>query len=230
MIEPGHSCYRDFALTSPVMAGESEISSFDCGIPHPDGYHISFNIWEWATGDVLLTGPDDDGIGEDIITRYQRSLDPCPEHHRWWHVGLYDGRAGIYEALPGEDVVLSPVWKWAGEKTIVHRLRLKDSDIDQATFDEAVHELRGGSYNMTRQIMMLLAVRAARRGIRMPALKGNYGGDALICSVFVERVLRHVAQREIFRDVEIVTPLDFAAHPGFESVPTYWQRYAAKMT
>ena len=73
---------------------------------------------------------------------------------------------------------------------------------------------------------MLLAARFARKKVGMTAWKSGDGSHGLICSTFVERVLRHTLKKEFHKDKEIVLPMDFAASPDFQSESTHWCRVA----
>lgn len=224
MIEPEDTCRRDtvFAETASQLV-QIDVQE-NCAILHPDGHEISYNLDDWATGDILLTGPDDQDVGIDVITGYQKRIDANINHHRWWHVGIFDGISNIYEALPEQHVIQTPVSVWAAEKPVIHRVRAKAMTIHQRDFDAAVQSLKSEAYEVTRHVSTLLVARAVRTGVRLPAMKRNYDGQALICSVFVERVLRHVTQKEIFKSIEIALPLDFAASGDFVSMPTVWRR------
>ena len=54
---------------------------------------------------------------------------------------------------------------------------------------------------------MLLAARFARKKVGMTAWKSGDGSHGLICSTFVERVLRHTLKMEFHKDKEIVLPV-----------------------
>jgi hypothetical protein len=235
MIIPDHSCTRSQLASHPIFSSDYPLKA-DCAFKYSDGSLVSYNLEDWATGDILLSGPF---VGQErfgptgisaahAVIFYQRQLDPVLAHHRWWHVGVYNGCGAIVEALPFRHVVHTPVGQWAAEKPSVHRLRLKGFQTDPDRLSHVFGDLENSSYQINTQIMKLLAMRLARTaGINRPLADG-YNGEALICSVFVERVLRHAAQREVFRDVEIVTPRDFAAHRDFESMPTFWCRYSSR--
>lgn len=189
---------------------------------HPSGCFVSLNFDEWVAGDVILSGSLLEEAGLEQITHYQSRFSQDPEIYRWWHVAIYAGKGVIWEALPGKDVTQTEVQTWVSRQYSIHRMRFKSTDFDNAGLEQALAEQADAEYKVNGHIKALLAARASRSKTPLPAWKRSYSGNELICSVFVERVIRQVAQQEVFRGMEIVIPMDFACHPEFDSTDTHW--------
>lgn len=224
MIDPSYTCLRNTVFTTNPQTLPTTARLPACDISLSDGTSVSFNMADWQIGDVVLTGPDLSSVGTDQITSYQKLLNGDPNLHRWWHVALYDGAGNLVEANQNVNVRNISVASWAASQVVTHRLRLATASIDQIAFQNAVAALSGQTYHASAQIMALLASRAARSELSLPAMKKPYNGDELICSVFVERVLRNTVNKELFPRKEIVVPLDYAASSDFISQPTFWCR------
>lgn len=172
----------------------------------------------------MLSGSLLEEAGSEQITRYQSLFCEDPELYRWWHVAIYDGDGFVWEALPGQNVIKSDVNDWVSTQYSIHRLRLADAEFSQSELMQALSEQADAQYKVNGHIKALLAARASRNKTPLPAWKNGYSGSDLICSVFVERVIRDLTSKEVFRNCEIVIPMDFACHPEIDSVDTHWCR------
>ena len=184
------------------------------------------NVSNWRAGDVVLSRTSK---LIDWVAIYQGAILPGKDAAKWNHVGVYDGTGFIWDANPHVHVQERSVGDYLLGKDEIAIVRVKEFAISSTELIGLLGDVAQTSYDMTSYAGLL--------SWRLMASALVYGNDlrqavdndapAVICSTFLERVLRHATAGQVFPDTPIVVPADYAVSTRFTHVPVAWHRLAA---
>lgn len=178
-----------------------------------DGW-VTPNLWDWRAADVILYSSDAKAFGsaQSAVVRAFQAGEVCDAAHaRWTHVGIFDGASAVWEANPGRNVSRRKITDVIAGRRLLQLRRLRGLSITNRQLYDAVRLHAEAKYD-------LLPIVVERIG----KLREPEDPRRAACSVFVNRVLVHLASRRLFKDVVHPTHAMFAASDLFENVPTQW--------
>lgn len=240
-IDPVGTCMRDEVFRNRTADLPETRFDLAWACPHPGGGLVSLNHDDWQPGDVLLGAHTSQiKMPGNVIRRFQERLDAREDVHRSHHVGIHTGGGFVFDAVPGRNVISWTITEWTRAYPVIHRLRPAGGPYDKQDLDAALADNMCSPYDI-RDMLGLLVARLGATTRAAQVRPDRYDGEKTICSVFVERVMRQLMKDrfrqltstdelptnedpEIFPDVPVALPMDFARSPLFESRPTFWCR------
>lgn len=179
------------------------------------------NVHEWRPGDVIVSRRN--RVGNKAITAYQQLLG-LKETALWSHVAIYAGDGFLWDATPGHHIQGRSTGEFVRTVVEFGVFRLIGPKLDAETLNRHIREQSTQRYNVGTYLFELasraIPFTGRRQDLKLPSA-------SVICSVFVERVLFRTAGRQIFDDIPVPVPADFADPTRFNALDLRWCRPAA---
>lgn len=178
-----------------------------------DGW-VTPNLWDWRAADIVLYSSDAKTFGSAqsaVVRAFQTSEVSDVAHARWTHVGIFDGASTVWEANPGRNVSRRKITDVLAGPRLLQVRRLRGLAVTNRQLYEAVRIHARAKYDFLPIVAERLGQVIEQEDLRRAA-----------CSVFVNRVLIHLANRRLFKEKIYPTPAMFAASDLFENVQAQW--------
>ena len=179
---------------------------------------LSPNVSDWRCGDVIVSKPLSHTLNP--VVAYQRMV--ATSAAEWSHVGIYNGRGYIWDANPSVNVQERAVGDFLVARRTVAVLRPNAAAISEEDLYGVLREFVGSRYDVMAHKEML--IRRVFEQWTPESFKIEEVSNLLICTTFVERVLRHAFLIQPFKDVILPLPADFMTSKHFSSIPLQWKR------
>ncbi len=174
------------------------------------------NFSRWRSGDIVLVRRDRGLAGLLLSGGQYFSRSAASRNNReWTHAGLYVGGGEIVEAIFGDGIVKSSIWKYCQYRAIcVRRIRAPFTGADGAVAAKAALGYVGQPYAWQEVALSKL----------IPARESQPG--RLYCSTFVGIAINASTGYSLYGDSEHLPlqPATLAAHPGLADVRVQWRR------
>lgn len=173
--------------------------------------------WQLKPGDVFLTkNAVRPSKGSHYIAAYQ-ALFHQPHQSQWTHVSIYEGDGIIWDAMPNQHIRKITVTQLMRECSHLEVFRLVVPQISANRLQDGLIKFSEDSYHFDVDLRARLLDRVRYfvdndyRGV-LPSEK------VVVCSTWVQKVLRYASQTGVLADVYVPIPSDFAAHGDFAPV------------
>jgi len=197
------------------------LTSVDCVADRPTWRvrheRVTLSLGALKAGDIILTRPLHQSVGSRAVAACQRGLGCGTHASSWTHVAIFDGLSA-WEAMPGTGVAARSIHHIVDRDVRVLVRRLAGHDFDQGRLMKVLVAQESVDYSVLPYLPSLLQ---RRLGLK-PAAAAPSQLPQLICSVFVDRVLKMTANRTLFPSVQVTVPADFQSSDQFVDVPLAW--------
>lgn len=199
----------------PVRAGD-DIPRHYCVIQGEAG-PVCVAYGHLPVGAVLLVRQSFDP-GSKTVAAMQSFIFDDPMHSMWSHVAIVGEGLRVWDIMPDEHVREQSMGEFLSECDLLAARALKGVFFDPDDLQRHIVEQRGSTYPNLSQPHFVQAFLAMMMKGRQPP---RFNSGELVCSTFVDRILRVASRIEILPDDRppLALPGHFARSSAFVDVP-----------
>jgi hypothetical protein len=193
-------------------------------IVQTNGNMFSIDFEKLRAGDVVLFRSQHtaDVISNLLIEKYQ-GVFTVPSAAFWTHVGILDADLCVWDAVPNKNVRTRVLRDILSEKSMISFWR-PAFEIDVNKLTSSILAFSNMPYSIfnisTGGRLLARLARAGYSGYQLLATND----ESVICSLYVHQVLKRSSGKNLFPNLPIVTPSDFASISEFRLIELRWQK------